>query len=56
MDSTTKTLMKVAFYLPNKGLKNIDCRDLEHGNPEIGVRNISSKLPLIIFRSCIPGM
>lgn len=36
MDSTTKTFMKVAFYLPNKGLKNIDCRDLEHGNPGIG--------------------
>jgi len=28
--------MKVAFYLPNKGLKNIDCRDLECGNPGIG--------------------
>lgn len=28
--------MKIAFYLPNKGLKNIDCRDLEHGNPGIG--------------------
>lgn len=28
--------MKIAFYLPNKGLKDIDCRDLEHGNPGIG--------------------
>lgn len=28
--------MKIAFYLPNKGLKNIDCRDLERGNPGIG--------------------
>lgn len=28
--------MKIAFYLPNKGLKNIDCRNLECGNPGIG--------------------
>lgn len=28
--------MKIAFYLPNSGLKNIDCRDLEHGNPGVG--------------------
>lgn len=28
--------MKIAFYLPNKGLKNIDCRELEHGNPGVG--------------------
>ena len=28
--------MKIAFYLPNKGLKNIDCRALEQGNPGIG--------------------
>ena len=28
--------MKIAFYLPNHGLKNIDCRELEHGNPGIG--------------------
>lgn len=28
--------MKIVFYLPNKGLKNIDCRELERGNPGIG--------------------
>ena len=28
--------MKIAFYLPNKGLRNVDCRNLEGGNPGIG--------------------
>ncbi len=28
--------MKIAFYLPNSGLKYIDCRNLEHGNPGVG--------------------
>lgn len=28
--------MKIAFYLPNIGLKNVDCRSLENGNPGIG--------------------
>lgn len=28
--------MKIAFYLPNLGLRDIDCRELEQGNPGIG--------------------
>lgn len=28
--------MKIAFYLPNAGISDVDCRDLTHGNPGIG--------------------
>ena len=28
--------IKVAFYLPNKGYTDIDCRNIENGNPGIG--------------------
>lgn len=28
--------MKIAFYLPNKNLKEVDCHNLEEGNPGIG--------------------
>ena len=28
--------MKVAFYYPNAGIKDVDCRNIEQGNPGIG--------------------
>lgn len=28
--------MKIAFYIPNEKFKNVDCRDVEYGNPGIG--------------------
>lgn len=28
--------MKIVFYLPNAGCANVNCRDLESGNPGIG--------------------
>ena len=28
--------MKIAFYLPNKKFKEVDCHNLEEGNPGIG--------------------